>query len=338
MRTETIILSEERNVSLTCYIQPVENEFHNIMKRPAVLILPGGGYGMCSDREADPVAFPYLKAGFQVFILRYSVKEYAVWPRPLEDYEEAMEMLREKSDEWHLYPDKIAVIGFSAGGHLAGCAATMARNKPNAAILGYAVLGEDVKGCNVTAPDAIKAVDMFTPPCFLFSTRTDHVVPVDNTTRFMTALSDAGVAFEGHIYSFGPHGFSTADSSVAGTDDITPRASRWVSDSIEWLKELFGDFADLKLSKPKFSARINADAKETYSVDCSFGYLMSNTEARAVLEAALKGKMKEQAALIADLSSKFKNMTLRSIMDFGRISGELVDSIDNELKKIPNLL
>lgn len=71
---------------------------------------------MCSEREADPVALAYLEAGFQAFVLRYSVGEGVVWPMPLEDYEQAMELLRAKAEEWSLYPDKIAVAGFSAGG------------------------------------------------------------------------------------------------------------------------------------------------------------------------------------------------------------------------------
>ena len=86
-----------------------------------------------------PMARLLLKAGYQVFILRYSVKKDAVWPNPLKDYEQAMTLIRSKREEWNVYGDRIAVLGFSAGGHLAGCAATMAENKPNAAILGYAV-------------------------------------------------------------------------------------------------------------------------------------------------------------------------------------------------------
>ena len=69
-KTETIVLNEERNVTLTCYLQDVRR-FPNVKKRPAMLVLPGGGYTWCSDREADPVAFAYLKSGYHVFVLRY---------------------------------------------------------------------------------------------------------------------------------------------------------------------------------------------------------------------------------------------------------------------------
>ena len=97
MKTEVIVLNEERNVTLTAYLLQVGGEFANIPKRPAILILPGGGYQMCSDREADPVAMPYLKAGYHVFIMRYSVKADAVWPNPFDEYDQAMELIRSKS-------------------------------------------------------------------------------------------------------------------------------------------------------------------------------------------------------------------------------------------------
>ena len=210
MRIEKLVLSETRNVSLTAYLLDVGGEYGYVTRRPAMLILPGGGYQWCSDREADPVAFPFLQAGFQVFILRYSLNRDAVWPRPLEDYEWAMETIRANADRWDLYRDRVAVIGFSAGGHLASCAASMAKNRPNAVILGYPVaLGSCAREYCSTAPDAVAAVSRDTPPCFLFATRNDPVVPVGNTLAMAEALDKAGVAFECHIYAYGPHGCST---------------------------------------------------------------------------------------------------------------------------------
>ena len=135
MQTEIITLNQHRNVTLTAYIQPVGGKFSNITKRPAILILPGGGYQYCSDREADPVAFSYLQAGFQAFVLRYSVAEHNTWPNPLGDVEQAMELIRSRED-WNVYEDKVAVAGFSAGGHLAAAVAAMSKNRPNAAASG----------------------------------------------------------------------------------------------------------------------------------------------------------------------------------------------------------
>ena len=250
MEKEVIVLNEARKVTLTAYLQDVEGEFGNIPKRPGILVLPGGGYQMCSDREADPVAFPYLKAGYQVFVLRYSVKKDALWPQPLEDYDAAMDLIRSRAQEWKLYPDKIAVIGFSAGGHLAGAAATMAKNRPAAAILGYAVLNGDVKGCNKSAPSVVDAVDDDTCPCFLFASRTDNLVPIANTIEFMQALDRHDISFESHVYAYGPHGFSTCDSSVQDKDtNMCGRIPDWVADSIGWLKDVLGDFGKGSMTK-----------------------------------------------------------------------------------------
>ena len=354
MRTEVITLNKERNVTLTTYIQEVGGEFSNITKRPAVLVLPGGGYQYCSDREADPVVMPYLKAGYQVFILRYSCKKDSIWPNPLNDYEQAIELIRSKDEEWKLYADKVAVVGFSAGGHLAGCAATMSMNRPNAAILGYAVLGEDVKGCNPSAPDAIAAVDDNTCPCFVFATRTDSVVPIANSTRFLTALAEAGVAFESHIYAYGPHGFSTCDSSVQMLKGICERAPQWVEDSIGWLKDLFGDFADGCLSKPKFRIKMNDNNEEFLSVDCSFQYLMQNQAAMGVIgpiiqkmqEASAKehadnpianSSIKGETESTMDTTALVANMTLRDILNFGQTPAEVVEHINAQLHQIPNI-
>ena len=85
MKILEVAINGRQDVSLTAYLQDVEKEFRNITKRPAVLVIPGGGYQFCSDREADPVAFAYLKAGYNAFILRYSVGADHKWPEPLED-------------------------------------------------------------------------------------------------------------------------------------------------------------------------------------------------------------------------------------------------------------
>ena len=83
MRTEKITLNEERNVTLTAYLQETGGRFAYISARPGMLIIPGGGYQYCSEREADPPAMAFLKAGFQVFILNYSIGKDARWPNPL---------------------------------------------------------------------------------------------------------------------------------------------------------------------------------------------------------------------------------------------------------------
>lgn len=185
MKVIEIILNETRNVRLTAFIQDIGNEYRNITKRPAVLVIPGGGYMFCSDREAEPVAFAYLNAGYDVFILRYTTKDAGLWPEPLEDYEDSMEYIINHAEEWNVMADKIAVAGFSAGGHLAGAAATIARHKPAAAILGYAVLNEQIDELMEHAPRIAEEVDYDTCPCFIFASRTDNVVAIHNSIQMM---------------------------------------------------------------------------------------------------------------------------------------------------------
>lgn len=333
MTCETITLNGARNVTLTAYIQDVGGSFSYIPKRPAIVILPGGGYQYCSNRESDPVAFAYLKAGFQAFVLRYSVGKDAVWPNPLEDYEQAMELIRSREEQWHVYPDKIAVIGFSAGGHLAAAAAAMSRNRPNAAILGYAVASEDVKGCNPTAPDTVAAVDHKTCPCFIFATRTDEIVPVDNSVKFMDALIKAGVSFESHIYSYGPHGFSTCDSAVHELDSpISVRVPGWVEDSIGWLKEILGDFGDGVLTEPKCKPYVSGNYDEFLSVDCTIGHLLKNSMAREVL----KELVAQAQALGGEDAPLLGKMTLRGLYGFMKVPREIIEGLDAQLKMIKN--
>lgn len=340
MRIETIVLNEKRNVTLTAYLQEAGGEFRYVTKRPAVLVLPGGGYQFCSEREADPVALPYLKAGYQAFILRYSVKEDAVWPNPLDDYEQAMELIRGKAEEWKLYEDKIAVIGFSAGGHLAAAAATMAKNRPNAAILGYAVAGADVKGCNPSAPDTIAAVDKDTCPCFLFATRTDNVVPVTNSIRFMEALADVGISFESHIYAYGPHGFSTCDTSIQSKDtEICVRVPHWVEDSIGWLRDVLGEFGDGCMTDPVCRARVTDDYEAFLSIDCTVGHILENPQGSRIITALLEQLLSENGIpkMKADMEVYIRKIKLRDALDYGNVPEDVKLSFNEQLSKIPNI-
>ena len=332
MHTETIILSEERKVSLTVYLQPSGGEFAGLERRPAVLIIPGGGYHFCSDREADPVAFPYLKAGYQAFILRYSLNEQAAWPRPLEDYEEAMEMIRNRAEEWHIAADRIAVIGFSAGGHLAACAATMSAHRPNAAILGYPVIdGECAHDYLPSAPDVPSAVDEHTCPCFVFATRTDNLVPVSNAVHMIDALCAHGIAFESHIYANGPHGLTTGDPGINHAE-FSRRYAGWVQDSIEWLADVMGGMNSNGLTAPRFGAKINGDREKTLNLDCTVKHLMAHPQGKALLAEILPAPSGNMAFPVAAAGV----MTLRDCLQFARLGEDAVRAIEQRLQAIEN--
>ena len=108
------------SAALVGYLHEPSPEIPNRTRRPAVLICPGGAYEFRSDREADPPAFSFLNRGYQAFVLEYTTgRGKACGMTPLRELSAAVALMREKADEWHLIPDQIAVMGFSAGGHLA---------------------------------------------------------------------------------------------------------------------------------------------------------------------------------------------------------------------------
>ena len=134
------------------YVLDNSEEIDPKRQRPSVLVIPGGGYAMTSDREAEPIAMQFLAAGCNAFVLRYSVAP-SVFPTALLEAAEAVQRIRAHADDWHCDPSKIAVIGFSAGGHLAANLATTAGDdtmrahgydpdavRPNALMLGYPVI------------------------------------------------------------------------------------------------------------------------------------------------------------------------------------------------------
>lgn len=332
MKTEFIVLNGERNVSLTAYVQPVGGEFAGLSRRPAVLVIPGGGYHFCSDREADPVAFPYLKAGYHAFILRYSLNEQAVWPNPLDDYEQAMELIQKNADAWYVDTGRIAVIGLSAGGHLAACAATMAKHRPSAAILGYPVIdGDCAYDYLASAPDVPSAVDESTCPCFVFATRTDNLVPVRNALHMIDALCANDIAFESHIYSNGPHGLSTGDESI-NSQDFSGRYCTWVEDSIAWLSDVMGRVSAGGVTEPRFGAKINGNREKTLNLDCTLKYLLNHPQGRAVLAEIMPAKP-GRAGFPAAAAGV---ITLRDSLRYSGLDSEAVRSIENRLLAIEN--
>ena len=329
MKKDYLILNEERNVSLTAYLQDVGGEFGGITERPAVLIIPGGGYHFCSDREADPVAYPFLKAGYHAFILRYSLNEQAAWPRPLEDYEQAMELIFGKADEWHVARNRIAVIGFSAGGHLAACAATMAKHRPAAAILGYPVIdGTCAQDYLPTAPDVPSAVDGKTCPCFVFATRTDNLVPVMNTVHMIEALCRNDIAFESHIYANGAHGLSTGDVSL-NSRDFSSRYPDWVKDSIDWLRDMIGGIDSTGLTSPKFGSKVNGNREETLNLDCTIAYLAAHPEGKRILE-EITGRRQGFPPAAAGV------ITLRDSLAYMGFDAEKTKAVETRLQAIKN--
>lgn len=276
MKADRIVLNEERNVSLTAYIQDVGNEY-GFSKRPAMIVIPGGGYTSLAAGEGDPVAMAYLRAGYHAFVLRYTLRDKGVWPAPMEDYEQAYEYIESHSEEWGVDMQHVAIVGFSAGGHLAACIATMSKCRPQAALLIYpGILPELMNSCAFALPYPSAHVDGNTCPCFIAATRTDEAVSSLNELDFERALVEHGILYESHMYSFGPHGFSTAEPWIQ--EEVCPRVPRWVDDSISWLSEVMGKLTRTGFTEPLYPGRINTDSDEHLSVYCTFGHLKKQGE------------------------------------------------------------
>lgn len=186
-------------------------------------------------------------------------------------------------------------------------------------------------------------MDGNTCPCFLFATRTDSVVPIQNTLDMMNALNRFQTSFECHIYPYGPHGFSTADPSVQGPETIFPRrGGGWVDDSIAFLRDLFGDFSPQGMSEPVLRAHVNDDAMAWLSLDCSIARIFGNPEARRVLAPTI-ANMREKITPFTpemsfeDMMQALGKMTLRDLLAERNIDRERFSELDEALRRVPNI-
>ena len=238
-------------------------------KRPVILMCPGGGYEMTSDREAEPMAMQFLAMGYHVAVLRYSVCPVR-YPAALLQVAESVLYLKEHADEYHIDPEKIVVQGCSAGGHLAAnygiawnspfltklmgmenvpeqlCVAGLllcypvitsgekAHEESFRNLLGeqYEEKKEELSLENQVTPD--------TPPTFLWHTATDETVPVENSLYFFQACLQQGVSAELHIYPVGGHGLSLANEETCRANGIgvQKECQSWIGLAQTWLEEI----------------------------------------------------------------------------------------------------
>lgn len=251
---------------MSVYLPDNSPEIQIDRKHPTVVICPGGGYAMTSDREAEPIALRFAAAGCNAVVVRYSCVP-ARFPAALFELSYAVAKVRENAQEWNVDTDRIAVCGFSAGGHLAASFSTLwnrdfvkeyfdyqgGENKPNGMILGYPVItsGEHAHWGSIenllgdkTADSALlelvsaeKQVNSDTPPAFIWHTFDDACVPVENSLVLAQALAKEKISTELHIYPKGPHGLALA-SRETGDFAVVPECQNWIDMAIRWLKNL----------------------------------------------------------------------------------------------------
>ena len=307
-------------------------EFAPLARRPAVLVLPGGGYQMCSDREADPVALAYLQAGFQAFVLRYATGAQAAGPTRLRDYEAAAALIRSPCRRLGPVPGQAGGHRLFGGRAPAACAAAMAGQRPNAAILGYPVIDKDtVEAYLPGAPDAAKAVDEHNLPLFCVCRARRHHVPVANTLAWLEALTRYDISYECHIYSQAGHAFPPARTSSAHRGCAAAHRTGWrtASPGCGMCSEISQAAPH---TAPRCPARVNGNRESAYNVDCTLGYLLQSPAA-AVIQPVLQ-------PLLARLHLNALPATLSGLL-FRQLAGmialppEQLAAIDTALHAVP---
>ncbi len=259
------------DATLTAYVC---DKIPAVSPRPAIIVCPGGGYSFLSEREGEPIVKHFLENGFNAYLLTSYVGEKARDYAPLIQAALAIKLVRERAELDNTNPNKIYIIGFSAGGHLAASAGTLWNipevrdavgvtngsapegiNRPDGMILSYPVItaGEfchlgsiqNISGHTELTDEDIEKfslerhVDATTPPAFIWHTFTDTCVPVQNSLMFMNAMLSAGVPFEAHIFPEGRHGLSLANEETkAGNEgNVVPHVQCWADLAVKWIKD-----------------------------------------------------------------------------------------------------
>ena len=225
----------------------------------AVVIAPGGGYARLSMNTEGRAPANYLNAlGIAAFVLRYRLGPQYHHPIELGDAQRAIRTVRSRAAEWHIAPDRIGFMGFSAGGHLASSASThfdagkadaadpieRVSSRPDFAVLGYLVisfveprthqgsktnlLGDHPDPGLAGSLSSETQVTASTPPTFIYHTNADTVVPVENAVAYFLALRKAGVPAEMHVFRNGPHGTGLAQQD--------PALAEWPRLLANWLR------------------------------------------------------------------------------------------------------
>lgn len=271
------------------YIQEPSAEIQSDRKSPVMVIVPGGAYMWTSEREGEPIAAEYFAKGFSCAVVKYATEGRAffkenthpgqipnsVFPNPLTELAQTIAILRENCKEWSIDEKKIVVMGFSAGGNLAGQLSvywkedwlaqrtgyTSESMRPNAVILAYpmldcvrhsgkaainrwvnrAMLGNEVTQKALEDVSPVFHVNPDVPPTFIWHTMEDTFVPVENSLEYARRLRQHRVPFEMHIYQKGEHGFALGDARTDSMPDhsqVNEQGATWVSLSVGWMKQI----------------------------------------------------------------------------------------------------
>lgn len=268
MTIKTFYINQDETAFVTAYMLDNISQLQFCEKRPGIIVFPGGGYEFCCDREGEPIALHYLAQGYNAFVVNYTCNAH--FPAPLIDAANALYEIRMRAEEFGVDRNKLAVLGCSAGGHLAGCLATMWSDeqitnaigcepndlRPNAVVLCYPVisgvtaphessfrvlLGENASHSELSRLSLENRVTPQTPPVFIWATANDDCVPAHNSLVMAKACISNKVPVELHMYDEGPHGLATCDKATGWNEMFyIDNCRRWIGLSIEFLNKHMG--------------------------------------------------------------------------------------------------
>ena len=235
--------------------------------RDCMLVVPGGGYCMCVPPEAEIVAKSFYERGMNAFVLTYTTDITMSVPlkkQPLNDIARAVRFIRSRAAEYAL-TDKLIICGFSAGAHVCGTLAVHFEDaadtngkykniscRPDGVILSYpvittgeythiysvwALLGQNAPASEMEYYSLEKNVTEKTPPCFIWQTATDNLVPVENSYLFARALKEKGVPFAHYVFPDGWHGLSVATKEFFEGNFGEPYTMEQVDRAVKAVKE-----------------------------------------------------------------------------------------------------
>lgn len=253
------------NARLITYIKEVTPETEKYSKDlDAMIVVPGGGYHFCSDREGEPIALEYVTYNYNSFVLYYDVAP-ARYPLSLTQLACSVDYIKKHADEFHINKDRVFVVGFSAGGHLTASLANFWHDLPKdyigdrqldcsvaGVVLSYPVITNDshvgsfknllgIEDTNCAEADALsleKTVNEHNPPCFIWTTATDKCVNPKATMLYTSAYLERNKPIECHVFPTGAHGGSTCDERVNTDSSQLVAARQWIALSYAFMQSL----------------------------------------------------------------------------------------------------
>lgn len=264
MQIVTESLGEDTKAVLHGFLQTPDEALPE-QNYPAIIIVPGGSYTHIPEAQAEKLALAFTSLGYQSFYLRYSFvdEKSPLHPAPVVELAQSVALIRQHADDWAIDPQRLALAGFSVGGHIVALyndtwhqdwltdqlGVSAEALEPQATILGYPVISpklgfptdEQTLATWSDQPEQLAANEYVSDknaPTFIWATADDPLVPASNSLAYATALAAHNVDYELHLFHHGPHGLALANHLTAWKRDANqPHVARWLQLADEWLNE-----------------------------------------------------------------------------------------------------